>query len=90
LWVHFRKVLVLKKLGQITVASGPVNVWADILLTNAGNIVKGIDRVIWEISKLRTAAKSGDKGKVESLLEKARDKRGELIEYKMKRKELIP
>ena len=88
MWVRFRKVLALKKLGQITVVSGPVNIWADIVLTNAGNIVKGIDSVIWEVSKLRTAAKSGNKSKVESLLKKARDKRGELIKYKMKRKEL--
>jgi len=89
LWVCFRKVLALKKLGQITVVSGPVNIWADIVLTNAGNIVKGIDRVIWEVSKLRTAAKSGDKGKVERLLKEARDKRAALIKYKMKKKEIL-
>jgi len=70
------------------IASGPVNVWADILLTNAGNIVKGIDRIICELSKLRTAAESGDRGKVERLLKNARDKRSRLVRYKMKRKEL--
>jgi len=72
------------------IASGPVNVWADIVLTNAGNIVKGVDRVICELSKLRRAAESGDRSKIESLLEKARGKRGELMKYKMTRKELIP
>lgn len=77
--MHLRKVLVLKKLGQITVASGPVNVWADILLTNAGNIVKGIARVICELSKLKAAAQSSDRRQVERLLGKAREKRAALI-----------
>ena len=71
------------------IASGPVNVWADVLLTNAGNIVKGIDRIICELSKLRTAAESGDKSKVHRLLKKAREKRAALIRYKMEKKELI-
>ena len=72
------------------IASGPVNVWADILLTNAGNIVKGIDRIICELSKLRTAVESGERMRVERLLENARRKRSEVMKYKMKRKELIP
>ncbi len=72
------------------IASGPVNIWADILLTNSGNVIKGIDRLTGELSKLRTAVESQDRMRIERLLKNARDKRGELMKYKMKRKELIP
>ena len=70
------------------VASGPVNVWADVLLTNSRNIAKGIDKTVCELSKLKSAIRRGDKEQVESLLKRARDKRSKLISYKMKRKEL--
>lgn len=72
------------------IASGPVNIWADVLLTNPDNVAKGIDRTISELSKLKRAVEGRDKEQVESLLKSARDKRSELIKYKMKRKELIP
>jgi len=72
------------------VASGPVNVWTDILLTNSSNVVRGIDRTILELTKLRRAVKGLDKKRLESLLCSARDKRSKLIKYKMKRKELTP
>jgi len=70
------------------IASGPVNIWADVLLTNKGNIAKGIDRMIRELSKLKDAIKRSDRGRVENLLKSARGKRGRLIRYKMRRKEL--
>ena len=72
------------------IASGPVNIWADVLLTNPDNVAKGIDRTISELSKLKRAVEGRDREQVESLLKSARDKRSELIKYKMKRKELIP
>ena len=71
------------------IASGPVNIWADVLLTNPDNVAKGIDRTISELSKLKRAVEGRDKEQVVSLLKSARDKRSELIKYKMKRKELI-
>jgi prephenate dehydrogenase len=71
------------------IASGPVNIWADILLTNANNTAKGIDKTIAELQKLQKAIKTNNKREVEKLLEKARTKRATLIKYKIKKKELI-
>ncbi|MCK4293179.1 MAG: prephenate dehydrogenase/arogenate dehydrogenase family protein [Planctomycetes bacterium] len=71
------------------IASGPVNIWADVLLTNSGNIARGIDKTICELSKLKRAIKSRDKKRIEYLLTKAREKRAALIKYKIKKKELI-
>jgi prephenate dehydrogenase len=72
------------------IASGPVNIWADVLLTNPDNVATGIDRTISELLKLKRAVEGRDKKQVEGLLKSARNKRSELIKYKMKRKELIP
>jgi prephenate dehydrogenase len=71
------------------VASGPANIWADILLTNASNTAGGIDKVITELKKFQKAVRSGNKREIEKLLEKARGKRAELINYKIKNKEII-
>jgi prephenate dehydrogenase len=71
------------------IASGPANVWADILLTNAENSCKGIDKLIAELTKIKAALKKADKDTVEKLLTKAREKRAALINYKIKRKELL-
>lgn len=71
------------------VASGPANVWADVLMTNTKNAIKGIDKVIAELDKLKEAIKSKNKTKIEKLLETARGKRETLIKYKIRKKELI-
>ncbi len=71
------------------IASGPANIWADVLLTNASNTTKGIDKIISELLKLKKVIKAGDKKQIEKLLQKARSKRAALINYKIKKKELI-
>jgi prephenate dehydrogenase len=71
------------------IASGPANIWADVLLTNAKNISSGIDRLTGELDKLKKAIRSADRTKIEKLLEAARTKRSGLVKYKMSRKELI-
>ena len=71
------------------IASGPANIWADILLTNPENSAKGIDKVIKELTKLKKAIKSGDRKQTENLLKKAKEKRATLIKYKIKKKEII-
>ena len=71
------------------VASGPANIWADILLTNASNAIRGIENVVNELKKFQKTIKSENKREVEKLLEKARGKRAELINYKIKKKEII-
>lgn len=70
------------------IASGPANIWADILFTNADNCVKGIDKIIAELQKFKKTIKTGNKKQIQTILEKARDKRNELIRYKVKEKEL--
>ena len=71
------------------IASGPANIWADVLMTNAQNTVRGIDRLTAELAKLKKAIRAGDRKKIEKLLDAARTKRSELVKYKMNRKELI-
>jgi prephenate dehydrogenase len=72
------------------IASGPANIWADVLMTNAQNTIRGIDRVIAQLTELKNAIQSRDESQIERLLEKARAKRASLIEYKIKSKEMIP
>ncbi len=71
------------------IASGPANIWADVLLTNANNTTRGIDKIIAELTKLKKAIKSQNKKQIENLLEKAKTKRAALIKYKIKKRELI-
>ena len=71
------------------IASGPANIWADVLLTNANNTTRGIDKIIAELRKLKKAIKAGDKKQIEKLLEAAKTKRAALIKHKIKKKELI-
>jgi len=71
------------------IASGPANVWSDVLLTNTDNAVRGIDKVIAELDKLKRAIKRQDRNQIEKLLEKARSKRAAMIEYKITSREII-
>ena len=71
------------------IASGPANIWADVLLTNGKNVSRGIDRLTKELAKIKKAIGSGNRKQIEKLLDNARAKRSKLVEYKMSRKELI-
>jgi prephenate dehydrogenase len=71
------------------IASGPANIWADVLMTNTQNIIHGIDRLTAELARIKKAVRTGDRKKIERLLDAARTKRSSLIKYKMNRKELI-
>jgi len=71
------------------IASGPANIWADVLLTNANNTTKGIDKIIAELVKLKKAIKKENKREIEKLLAKAKTKRAAMIKYKIKKKEII-
>lgn len=71
------------------VASGPANIWTDILLTNPDNCIRGIDSLIAELQKMRTAILQRDEKKIERLLEKARSRREKMMAAKLKRKELF-
>jgi prephenate dehydrogenase len=71
------------------IASGPANIWSDVLLTNVKNTTKGIDKIIAELMNIQKAIKKENKQEIEQLLDKARTKRAKLIKYKYKKKELI-
>ena len=71
------------------IASGPANIWADVLLTNARNATRGIDKVIGELTRLRKAIEKGNRKQIETLLERARAKRAALIEHKIRNKEIL-
>ena len=70
------------------IASGPANIWADIFYTNPKNICREIDVLIRELVKIKTAIRHRDKNKIEKLLERAREKRARLIDYKVSKKEI--
>ena len=71
------------------IASGPANIWADILMTNVKNSTKGIDKIITELRKLQKAIRAGNEKQVQKLLESAKNKRTAMINYKKKKKELL-
>ncbi len=71
------------------VASGPASIWTDVLLANSGNVARGIDRVISELTRLKNAVAEGDQRAVDRLLNRAVRKRKAMIEYKLRKKELM-
>ena len=71
------------------IASGPENIWSDILMANSTNIAKGIGKVIKQLEKLQAAVQAKDQKKIEKLLADARQKRADLIEQKVKSRELL-
>jgi prephenate dehydrogenase len=71
------------------IASGPADVWMDILLTNNKTIAQGIDRLIQQLNAMKKAIAAQDAKTIQNLLEKARTKREAMIEYKLKRRELM-
>jgi len=76
-------------LDTTRVASSPANIWTDVLMSNSKNIADGLDRIIKELQKFKEATQNGNKKQIEKLLDKARNKRAGLIEYKIKQKEII-
>ena len=71
------------------IASGPASIWGDILLTNAKNCSRDIDKLVGELLKLKAAIETGDERKIRGLLETARKKREVMITQKLEKKELI-
>lgn len=71
------------------VASGPANIWTDILMTNPQTCSQGIENLITQLRKMQAAIEAGEDKKVERLLDKAVKKRTALIEYKIDQQELF-
>lgn len=76
-------------LDSTRIASGPANVWTDVLLANSDNLITGIDRVVAELLTMKQALKAEDRKTIEALLERARKKRAALVTYKIRKKELL-
>jgi prephenate dehydrogenase len=60
------------------IAAGEENLWVSILLSNAENVVSGLNAVEKNLRALREAIASGDKEKVAALLKEARQARQSL------------
>lgn len=69
------------------IASGPADVWMDILLTNHKTIAR--DRPANTAACNEKAIAAQNAGTIQKLLENARTKREAMIEYKLKRRELM-
>ncbi|MDI6451086.1 prephenate dehydrogenase [Anaerobaca lacustris] len=76
-------------LDSTRIASGPANVWTDVLLANTHNLVEGIDRVLAELSAIKHALKAEDRQAIDAFLDGASKKRAALVTYKIKKKELL-
>jgi prephenate dehydrogenase len=76
-------------LDSTRIASGPSTVWTDVLMANRENIVNSLDRAMAQLRLLQDAVRSGDRERIERLLEGARRKRAALVKYKIRKKELL-
>ncbi len=75
-------------LDTTRIASGPENVWRDILMTNPTNVARSIDKMIKSLTVIRDQLKAKNGDEIEKMLADARIKRNELVELKLQRKEL--
>lgn len=75
-------------LDTTRIASGPPGVWRDILLANADNTASAMDRLTRELTRMQKALRTGDEKAVMKLLSEAQAKRNNLVEKKLRRKEL--
>lgn len=71
------------------IASGPADVWMDIVLTNHKTIALGIERLVRQLTAIKKAVVKQDAAAIQKLLEKARTKREAMIEYKLRHRELM-
>ena len=71
------------------VASGPSNVWTDILMTNSETCVEAIEKLVAQLQTLQDAISAGDMQEVNKILARAGQKRAKLIQYKIDQKELF-
>jgi prephenate dehydrogenase len=75
-------------LDTTRIASGPSNVWRDILVANADQSEKAIGRFIRELTRIQEFIRKNKEEKIQELLERARQQRDHLVKKKLQRKEL--
>jgi prephenate dehydrogenase len=71
------------------VASGPSNVWTDILMTNSKTCTEAIEILQDQLRALQNAIVAGDAQRVNKILSQASQKRAKLIQHKIDQKELF-
>jgi prephenate dehydrogenase len=71
------------------IASGPGNIWSDILSANRSNALENIRKVKKQLDILEKGLQVDDKNKIEKFLDKARSRRNKIIEDKIKSKEIL-
>lgn len=76
-------------LDSTRIASGSSTIWTDVLMANGENIANGIDQVVAELQKLQAAIRGSARQEIERLLEAAQKKRAALVQYKIRKKELL-
>jgi len=75
-------------LDTTRIASGPVSVWRDILMTNAQHTAKAIARLTRQLDKLQTALENDNPDAVVKILSQAKEKRDDLVAKKLLRQDL--
>lgn len=75
-------------LDTTRIASGPPEIWHDILSTNAANVNQAIGKLIKELAAMQAALRDGRDGAITRKLQQAQTKRNELVAKKLSRKEL--
>jgi prephenate dehydrogenase len=76
-------------LDSTRIASGSPTIWTDVVMANGENIANGLDQVIAELQKLQAAIRGNARQEIERLLEAAQEKRAALVQYKIRKKELL-
>jgi len=75
-------------LDTTRIASGPPNVWRDILMANTTNTSAALGRLIKELNHVQKALQKGDDKAVAAFLSHAQTRRNNLVQQKLQRKEL--
>lgn len=76
-------------LDTTRIASGPPNVWRDIIMANPKNTRAAIGKLIKELTRMQSALDQDNDKAILKMLTDAQEKRNTLVTQKMKRKELL-
>ncbi len=77
-------------LDTTRIASGDVNLWHDIVVSNPDKIQAALKKFIRELDQFRLALKNKNSKKICEFLAKAKTKRDNLMKFKLEHKEIEP
>jgi prephenate dehydrogenase len=72
------------------IASGDVNLWRDIVLSNPKQLNASLKKIIVELSKFQKAIQAGDADEICNLLGSAKKNRDELVQFKYENRQIEP